>query len=122
MAALTAHLCIWGLGPNSFSFDYNTDYTEISVSFVSEIVFEELVIPLLLVPIYFAVFLSRRQAFRRFMLDIETAQSKSVLRELESEINEAVKQKKIKVYHGLVLRNTIESVEDNFDDQDCEEE
>ena len=111
-----------GLGPDSFSFEYDTDYTEISVSVVSEIVFEELVIPLLLVPIYFAVFLSRRQAFKRFMVDIETAKSKSVLRELESEINDAVKQRRIKVYHGLVLRNTIESVEDDFDDQKCEEE
>ena len=47
-----------GLGAGSFSYEYDTDYTEFSLSFVAEIVFEELVIPLLLVPIYFVVLCS----------------------------------------------------------------
>ncbi len=34
--------------------------------------------------------------------------------ELESVVNVMVKEKKIKVYHGLVLRNAIEEMESNF--------
>lgn len=111
-----------GLGPGSFSFEFDNDYTEISVSVVSEIVFEELVIPLLLIPIYFAIFISRRREFNRLLKEIETAKSSEVLLEIESEVNESVKQRNIKVYHGLVLRNAIEVVEGRFGGDHVEEE
>ena len=54
---------------------FDNDYTEISVSVVSEIVLEELVIPLLLIPIYVAVFLSRRREFNRLLNEIEGAKT-----------------------------------------------
>ncbi|MGB0516293.1 MAG: thrombospondin type 3 repeat-containing protein [Poseidonia sp.] len=111
-----------GLGPGSFSFEFDNDYTEISVSVVSEIVFEELVIPLLLIPIYFAIFISRRREFNRLLKEIETAKSSEVLLEIESEVNESVKQRNIKVYHGLVLRNAIEVAEGRFGGDHVEEE
>ena len=111
-----------GLGPGSFSFEYDSDYTELSVSVVSEIVFEELVIPLLLVPIYFAVFLSRRREFGRLLREIDAAKTIDVLRDIEAEVNEAVKQRSIKVYHGLVLRNAIELNEAEFNGECIEEE
>ena len=111
-----------GLGPGSFSFEYDSDYTELSVSVVSEIVFEELVIPLLLVPIYFAVFLSRRREFGRLLKEIDAAKTIDVLRDIEAEVNEAVKQRSIKVYHGLVLRNAIELNEAEFNGECIEEE
>ena len=81
---------------------------------VSEIVFEELVIPLLLIPIYVAVFLSRRREFNRLLNEIEGAKTGEVLLELETEVNKAVKSRAIKVYHGLVLRNAIEETEGRF--------
>ena len=111
-----------GLGAGSFSFEYDTDYTEISVSFVAEIVFEELVIPLLLVPIYFALFFARRNEFRRLLGEIEDAESCDALRKIETEVNEAVKERNIKVYHGLVLRNAIELAEGDLSGTDSEEE
>jgi hypothetical protein len=111
-----------GLGPGSFSFEFDNDYTEISVSVVSEIVFEELVIPLLLIPIYVAVFLSRRREFNRLLNEIEGAKTGQVLLELETEVNKAVKSRAIKVYHGLVLRNAIEVAEGRFGGDRFEEE
>jgi len=111
-----------GLGADSFSFDYDTDYTEFSISFVAEIVFEEMVIPLLLVPIYFALFFARRNEFRRLLGEIEFATSSDALRKIEAEVNHAVKERKIKVYHGLVLRNAIELTEGEFSGKVLEEE
>ena len=112
-----------GIGPGSFSFDYDADSFEVSLSGLSEIVFEELVIPLLLVPIYVGIFLARRQEYRDLLNEIQGASSLGRLRELEGKVNRMVKEKRIKVYHGLVLRNAIEESEDkDFDRAFLQEE
>ena len=103
-----------GLTGNSFSSEYDPESFEISLSALSEIVFEELVIPLLLVPIYFAIFFARRGEYKKCLKTIESASSKIELIEIESVINEMVKERKIKVYHGLVLRNSLEQKESEF--------
>ena len=103
-----------GLTGNSFSSEYDPESFEISLSALSEIVFEELVIPLLLVPIYFAIFFARRGEYKKCLKTIESAPSKIELIEIESVINEMVKERKIKVYHGLVLRNALEQKESEF--------
>ena len=103
-----------GLSGDSFSSDYDPESFEISLSALSEIVFEELVIPLLLVPIYFAIFFARRGEYKKCLKTIEDACTSSELVEIEVTINTMVKEKKIKVYHGLVLRNALEQKETEF--------
>ncbi len=103
-----------GLNANSFTSEYDPESFEISLSALSEIVFEELVIPLLLVPIYFAVFFARRGEFRNCLKKIESASTSDELIELEKNVNSMVKEKRIKVYHGLVLRNALEEKESEF--------
>ena len=103
-----------GLGGDSFTTEYDPESFEISLSALSEIVFEELVIPLLLVPIYFAIFFARRSEFKRCLNNIEQSSTVTELVKLEKVINEMVKERKIKVYHGLVLRNALEQKESEF--------
>ena len=103
-----------GLSSDSFSSEYDAESIEISLSALSEIVFEELVIPLLLVPIYFAIFFARRSEYKKCLAEIESAKSLKELIELESKVNIMVKEKKIKVYHGLVLRNALEENESKY--------
>jgi len=103
-----------GLSGDSFSSEYDAESIEISLSALSEIVFEELVIPFLLVPIYFAIFLARRGEYKKCLAEIEAAKSLKQLIELESKVNLMVKEKKIKVYHGLVLRNALEENESKY--------
>jgi hypothetical protein len=54
--------------------------------------------------------------------EVETAESCDVLRKIETEVNEAVKERNIKVYHGLVLRNAIELAEGDFSGANSEQE
>jgi hypothetical protein len=103
-----------GLNSNSFSQGYDAESFELSVSAFMEIVFEELVIPLLLIPTYFAIYYVRASKYRDLLTKIEGAESKDELIELEKAVNQTVKDKGIKVYHGLVLRNAIEEVESKF--------
>ncbi len=103
-----------GLSGDSFSSEYDPESIEFSLSALSEIVFEELVIPFLLVPIYFAIFFARRGEYKRCLAMIETSKSLEELIEIESKVNLMVKEKKIKVYHGLVLRNALEESESKY--------
>ena len=73
-----------------------------------------MVIPFLLVPIYFAIFFARRGEYKRCLAMIETSTSLEELIEIESKVNLMVKEKKIKVYHGLVLRNALEESESKY--------
>ncbi len=111
-----------GINGNSFSFDYDAESVELSISAFLEIVFEELLIPLLLVPTYFAIFYSRASKYRELLGKIENSTSKTELIEIEKEVNLMVKDKNIKVYHGLVLRNAIEEIESKFDTENPEYE
>ena len=100
-----------GLGPGSFSFEYDPDYFELSISVVAEIVFEELVIPFLLIPIYFGFYISRRNEYKSLLEEVHSATTMDVLQDIEKRVNEKVKARNIRVYHGLVLRNAIEAIE-----------
>lgn len=111
MGATTGIFYAGGLGPGSFSFEYDADHFEISLSGLSEIVFEELVIPLLLIPIYIALFVSRRNEYKGLLTEIECATCLEDLQAIERKVNSRVRDRKIKVYHGLVLRNAIEEYE-----------
>ena len=103
-----------GLNSNSFSLEYDAESLEISISAFMEIVFEELVIPLLLIPLYFFVFYRRASKYRTLLGQIESAKNLEELTDLEKSVNLMVKEKRIKVYHGLVLRNAIEEMESRF--------
>jgi len=99
------------LGGFSASSEYDAEAMEISLSGVIEIVTEELVIPLLLVPIYLYFFVSRRKRFEALRLEIKNSESKDELFTLEKKVNQQIENRKIKTLHGLILRNTIEERE-----------
>ena len=90
---------------------YDAEALELSLSGLMEVVTEELVIPFLLIPIYFYVFFSRRQRFEALREEILEAKNDEALFELEVRVNELIKDRKIKTLHGLILRNTIEEQE-----------
>lgn len=90
---------------------YDAEAFEISISGLMEVVTEELVIPFLLIPIYFYFFISRRRRFEALRVEVKNAQDSEVLFELEKRVNTLIRDRKIKTLHGLILRNTIEEQE-----------
>lgn len=94
--------------------DYDAEAVEISVSALLEVVTEELIIPFLLVPIYFFIFYSRRRHFKQLILEIRHCKYQIELNKLEKKINRAIENRKIKTLHGLILRNMIEERENDL--------
>ena len=99
------------LGGFQFTSSYDAEAVEISVSGVIEIITEELVIPLLLIPLYLYFFLSRKRRFEALRNEIRDTTDSKELYVLEKQVNALVEAKKIKTLHGLILRNTIEEQE-----------
>jgi hypothetical protein len=102
------------LGGIDTTSNYEAEAIEISVSGILEVVTEELIIPFLLVPIYFFIFYSRRQYFKRLSLEISLCKYQKELNKVEKKINQAIENRKIKTLHGLILRNKIEERENGL--------
>jgi len=102
------------LGGFEATSDYDAEAVEISVSGILEVVTEELIIPFLLVPIYFFIFYSRRQYFKQLILEISLCKDQKELNKVERKINQAIENRKIKTLHGLILRNKIEEWENDL--------
>ena len=99
---------VFYLGGFSFTNEYQPRALELSVSVVIEIVTEELVIPFLLIPIYILIGVFRRRTFRSFDARIHACKDLESLSDLEAQINQLIRNRTIRVHHGLVLRNAIE--------------
>ena len=82
-------------GGFSVTTEYTTDGTEISISGFIEIVTEELIIPILMIPLYIAIFGKRRRHYRNFINEIDIVESFEELSMVEKDVNEFVKNKKI---------------------------
>jgi hypothetical protein len=105
---------VFYLGGFSFTNEYEPRALELSVSIVIEIVTEELVIPFLLIPIYILVGVFRRRTFRGFDARIHACKDLEELSALEAQVNDLIRNRAIRVHHGLVLRNAIELEEDRL--------
>lgn len=106
------------LGGFSTSPDYNAEAIEISASALVEIATGELVIPLLLVPIYLYAYVSRRIRFNNLLQEVSNSKTAGCLLILEKTVNRTIENRKIKTIHGLILRNKIEEMENNLRQKD----
>ena len=102
------------LGGFKFTNEYEPSGFEISLSVIIDVATEELMIPFLLIPAYVVLSIIRRRQFHVFEERIKNAENLEELRQLESKINGLIRSRGMRLYHGLVLRNTIEEFEDNF--------
>ncbi len=100
---------------SGISTNYHIEGFEFSLSWLFSALSSELIIPIGLIPIYAVLRSFRSKNFRRFDSAISEIDSVSRLRELEGEINSAMRNRKLHTHHGIILRNTIERKEDELD-------
>ena len=84
---------------------------EISLSWLIGAVSSELIIPIGLIPIYLGLWGYRRKKFKEIDNQINSSMLFSELAELEKMANQMVRERRIRVVHGLILRNSIEERE-----------
>lgn len=101
-------------GGFTISSEYDAEEIEISLSGMIGIVTGELVIPFLLIPLYLYFFISRRRRFEALRTQVRGSELESEIILLEKEVNKFIENRKINTLHGLILRNTIEEVENQI--------
>ena len=57
----------------------------------------------------------RHRNFVRFDTELESLETLEELKEVEARINESLRRRRIYTYLGLILRNVVEGLEDEFD-------
>ena len=102
-----------------FTFDnqYDEGEIELSLSWFISVLTGELVIPIALIPIYVFIFVVRQRKYNTILTLIELENDLERLFDIEQEVNELVRGRTLKVYHGLVLRNAIEERENVLTDR-----
>lgn len=100
-----------------FVSEYRSDGTEFSLSWLLSALSSELIIPIGLVPIYFGIWYYRRRTFNRFDEELKDIQNLEKLREIEFEVGEAMRGRKLQAHHGIILRNVIEIKENELDNR-----
>jgi hypothetical protein len=99
-----------------FTNEYHIEGFEVSLSWLFSALSSELIIPIGLIPIYAFIRFFRTKNFRIFDTAISEASLLKDLREIEKEINSAMRDRKLHTHHGIILRNAIERKEDELDD------
>ena len=90
------------------------DGVEISLSWVLSALSTELIIPIGLIPIYLFFWSIRKRNYRHYENLISEAETQDELHQIELEVNNMVRERKLRTFQGLVLRNAIEIREDEF--------
>ena len=86
-----------------------------SLSWLLSALSSELIIPIGLIPIYLGIWYYRHRTFEKFDRELENITDIVDLRRFEKTVNEAMRRRRLQAHHGVILRNTIETKEDEID-------
>ena len=100
-----------------FTTEHQESGIELSASWVLSALSSELIIPIGLVPLYITIWVIRHRNFVRFDAELESLDTLEDLKEAEERINEYLRRRRIHTYHGLILRNVVEGLEDRLDSE-----
>ncbi len=98
-----------------FTTEHHESGIELSISWVLSALSSELIIPIGLIPVYIFIWVVRHRNFVRFDTELESLETLEELKEVEARINESLRRRRIHTYHGLILRNVVEGLEDELD-------
>jgi hypothetical protein len=109
---------IYWVPGEGFSSSYNAEAYEFSVSALMDMMSSEYLIPLLLLPITLLLLLRRQRRFTKMRKDMESAESLDDLEGAEEAIDNLIIKRKVKVVHGVLLRNLFERKRDGMSADD----
>jgi len=101
-----------------FKSQYDPEGMEISVSVVIDLITSELLLPISMVPLSILLSTRKRRRYNKLKRKIDDCKDIDILKEYEQDIDNAIINKKVKVEHGMLLRNMFERVRDEFEDKE----
>jgi hypothetical protein len=97
-----------------FQSQYDPNGMEISVSVVLDMVTSEFLIPMLILPLTMFALLAKGRRYKKMKKRLEACKDADILLEFEKDIDTLIMKKKVKVEHGMLLRNLFERIRDKM--------
>jgi len=101
-----------------FKSQYDPEGVEISVSVVVDLITSELLLPLAMIPITVFALMRKRRRYKKMRNRLEDCKDVDMLKAYEEDIDDLVVHRKVKVEHGMLLRNMFERMRDQFEDHE----
>jgi hypothetical protein len=74
----------------------------------------EFLIPMLILPLTMFALLAKGRRYKKMKKRLEACKDADILAEFEKEIDTLIMKKKVKVEHGMLLRNLFERIRDKM--------
>ncbi|RZD46255.1 MAG: hypothetical protein CXT68_07110, partial [Methanobacteriota archaeon] len=97
-----------------FKSQYDPNGMEISVSVVLDMVTSEFLIPMLILPLTMFALLAKGRRYKKMKKRLEACKDADILSEFEKDIDTLIMKKKVRVDHGMLLRNLFERIRDKM--------
>jgi len=101
-----------------FKSQYDPEGVEISVSWLIDLITSELLVPLAMIPLTVFALMRKRRRYKKMRNRLEDCKDLDMLKEYEDDIDDMVINRKVKVEHGMLLRNMFERMKEEFEDQE----
>ena len=101
-----------------FKSQYDPEGVEISVSWLIDLITSELLVPLAMIPLTVFALMRKRRRYKKMRNRLEDCKDMDMLKEYEDDIDDMVINRKVKVEHGMLLRNMFERMKEQFEDQE----
>ena len=101
-----------------FKSQYDPEGVEISVSWLIDLITSELLVPLAMIPLTVFALMRKRRRYKKMRNRLEDCKDLDMLKEYEEDIDDMVINRKVKVEHGMLLRNMFERMKEQFEDQE----
>ena len=101
-----------------FKSQYDPEGMEISVSMLINLITSELLLPIAMFPLAVFALLRKRRRYKKIRRKLEDCKDIDVLKAYEEDIDHVIINRKVKVEHGMLLRNMFERLRDEFEDKE----
>jgi hypothetical protein len=98
-----------------FKSGYQEEGYEISASMAIDMVTSEFLFPMLLLPLSLLMMMRKGRRFKKMRKRLGNCNDMDILKEYEGDIDQMILKKKVKVEHGMLLRNQFERIRDDIE-------
>ena len=98
-----------------FKSGYQEEGYEVSASMAIDLVTSEFLFPVLLLPLSLLMVMRKGRRFKKMRKRLGNCNDMDILKEYESDIDQMILKKRVKVEHGMLLRNQFERIRDDIE-------
>jgi len=102
---------------DGFKTGYEPDGYEVSASMFIDLATSEFLFPIILLPLSMMMVMRKGRRYKKMKKSLENFDDVTLVSDFETEIDDLIAKKKVKLEHGILLRNQFERIRDDLEKQ-----